>query len=414
MGAFVLYLNRLDEANRNPRITRHIEEYFGLPIRESNPFLSPEYKALAREAESIVILGAVEGIDLKGTAAPVFHIDGRGALQPLNGQIDARKYAAFRETIFGRLGGPRNNEYKFFPFGYLAAHTGLGHVNRCGFRIKKPLEALTDRPSDHLVVAVFGGSTVFSTYCYDHEMFTHRIEAHLKQILQSHHEAPSAVDVLNFGQVGSVVLNNILTWMTFCHRVKPDIVICHFGWNDLALGMVTDPVLLADHDITYAYPFEEWARVLHSTRDEVSTSTHKPVRIRNNPQDAVGALMRRIQQFSDLVTGTGGRFIAGLQPIAESKSGLHPQEKAVARAANNPDLELVFNRIGHLFQMTSEALAQLQNTTTIDFYRDFSRFGADNNLFADKVHCRPAGDEILGETYAERIQSLLGDRHASQ
>lgn len=412
MGPFVLYLNSLSTDSNNQRIENHLNEYFDLPIQQTHPFRSEEYRKLAKCASYVVIQGPVEGIDLTNTSAPVFHIDGRGALQQLDGLIDWNKYQSFRETVFGRLGGSKNNQYRYFPYGYLAAHTGLGTINHCGFRISVDLKELANRQKNHLVVAVFGGSTAYSTYCYDHEMFSWRIQDEITRELPDLKTRYTKVDVLNFGQVGSVLLNNIQTWVTFCNRIKPDIVICHFGWNDLALGMVTDPVLLTEYDCTYAYPFEEWAKVLHSTTGESSTGTESPIKIRNTPQDAIEAMLARVQQFGDLVSGCGGHFIGGLQPIIESKAALHTNEKTVAKQASNPDLSLVFSRMTNLFAMTSDSLAQLKRLKVVDLHKEFGLLDEEVQHFADRVHCLPAGDCLIGKIYTREILSMVTSENA--
>lgn len=134
-------------------------------------------------------------------------------------------------------------------------------MDRFGFRIPFDFLDLQDRPDSHRVIALFGGSTAFSTHCHDHEMFSSRLE----HLLNEDNRESAKISVLNFGQVGSIVLQNIFTWILFSAQIRPDFVICHSGWNDLCLGLSCDPVLMADHHITYLYQMEAWAQTLHGT-----------------------------------------------------------------------------------------------------------------------------------------------------
>ena len=323
-----------------------------------------------------------------------------GLVQLADGRLDSREFPGLDDHVFNRVSGRRNGEFKFFPYGFLGHHAGRGPINAFGYRIShsdQELEELADRDPDVRVIAVFGGSAAFSTHCGHEEMWPSVLERRLNENEQ---EAASSTVVLNFGQVGALVLNGITSWVLHCHRLKPDLVIAHTGWNDLAMGPVCDPYLVADHQIAYVTNLEEWARRLHDAPDEPLANPERPMRFLSHPEDAVIAYLDRMDQFRQLVEGMGAGFVCGLQPIFASKAELSPQEDAAIKSgANNPDLALVFERISKLFDMASERLNG--RSGLVDLHRDFSAYGAERTLFADRVHLWPEGDAAVAEAYAQ-------------
>ena len=93
------------------------------------------------------------------------------------------------------------------------------------------MEDLAEREESLRVIALFGGSAAWSPECLHHEMFSSRLEDALRQKAA---EIGSALrfKVLNFGQHGHVVFNEIQTFTMFCVGLRPDVVLTHDGYND--------------------------------------------------------------------------------------------------------------------------------------------------------------------------------------
>ncbi|CAM2067471.1 hypothetical protein SCOR_18970 [Sulfidibacter corallicola] len=341
---------------------------------------------------------------LPKTEARLYRVDPSGVIAPHDQILSEEDHPNLRNTTFGRLGGARDSEFKFFPYGLMGVHSGRGELDELGFRIHGNFNDLVEREAHQRVIAVYGGSTAFSTHCFDDETFASRLETILNQKAVETNNGHE-YRVLNFGQVGAVTLHNIICWTLYGIHLKPEVVICHSGWNDLCLGLGCDPVLLAEYHISYLYQFEEWAKILHGTH-EGSANPGRPLKILNAPEDVVEAWLSRIKQFADLVSGMGSQCFLGLQPAACSKSEMHPNEKAIIeRGANNPDLRLAFEKMPALLDMASLRLEEsdIDPNRRIDFHDSFRAYDGTCELFADRVHCWPEGDEIIARGYAELI-----------
>lgn len=358
--------------------------------------------------QSIVFYAGFERSRLPKTDARLYQIDASGVITPYDGMLNEADYPERTKTTFGRLGGARTGEFKYFPYGLMGVHTGRGALDALGFRINGQFTDLIDRAKDHKVVAVFGGSTAFSTHCFDPETFSSRLQDILIE-KGTQEQTKQQFSVLNFGQVGAVSLHNMITWMLYCVQLKPELVICHGGWNDLCLGLGCDPVLLSEHQICYLYQFEDWAKKLHGT-DVVTANPARPLKNINYPEDVVDAWYARVLQFSKMVVSHGSNFILGLQPAASSKSSQHPNEKATIEAgANNGDLMLAFEKMPAMLDMASRRLAEHPQDfeQVLDFHKAFGRYDSQTELFADRVHCWPEGDEIIAQLYAELAYKVL-------
>ena len=320
--------------------------------------------------------------------------------------------------VFNRLGpagGGRGdlNIMTFFPYGWTFRYLGMGPINEFGFRITADLGALAARPGHHKLVCVFGGSAAFSMLCLPEQTFAAQLEARLNA-----HAASSGsgeiFTVLNFGQQGHCLLNSLVTWTLFCNGLRPEIVISHDGYNDAQFGMCSDPRLLTQHAITYHYSQEMWPRILHGVKDrrgqqEEALRSGKDYQVINNAGSVAKAYVVRKRQFRDLVTGTGGHFIWGLQPVFFSKAALSKTERPFVEAYTETGigkLREVLQRMPAVYELLSTRVAYQPSDVVVDFHKIFSRLGSDMTLFGDIVHLLPVGDTIVAEAYFEAIRGL--------
>ncbi len=348
-----------------------------------------------------------------------YALDGRienGAVR-LGGEAAVRAGARdFDAHAFGRLGPLGRDDldlysFTYFPYGYLMRNVGAGSVDPFGFRTRHDPVALASRPEHHRLIAMFGGSAAFSIYCPDDRTFCRVLE----DALNARAERSGRNDrftVLNFGVPGHVVLNQILTWLLFAQRLRPDVVIAHDGCNDVHYGLIGDPMLLADHAITYQEGLEEWSRLLHGSGDRPTSQSPFAgtgrCRNLNASVDVARAYIGRKRQFKMLAEAAGSRFVWGLQPIFASKAALSPREILGAAGYRQQYYRDQAEALPQIYDMLSAKVAHADGDLVVDLHRAFSAYGAERTLFADHVHLLPAGDAIVAGCYLDALASAFG------
>ena len=314
------------------------------------------------------------------------------------------------EHVFSRLSprGFRGNAYPF-PYGgyYEALASAFGPIKSFGFRFAEDLMALERREEDTFVATVFGGSCALSPACLQDETFSSQLAGMLNEHFNKVPGRYRTAHVLNFGNSGATVLNELITYLLFAQRVAPEIVIAHDIFNDFAHGLRTDPVLLGKYQITYLPEMERWAQILMGTSD-VPLSQHadgtRPFDIRSGPQVIVKAYIARKRQFMETVERAGSEFIYGIQPAWFAKH-LAPRELAKITEIRRLDRHNVpiFECMERLYEMAIGHLHKNPPKHFVDVNAEFARFGADTELFVDHAHLNPAGDRHVAETYFNHI-----------
>ena len=326
--------------------------------------------------------------------------DGRicscGLLAYVRGRINTDTH------VFNKL-GPKSPEggFHYFPYGYLFRRTGLVRLNAFGCRINSDFRKLQYRDANHKVIAVFGGSGAFSVHCLDEEMFTFRLEGMLNHYC-SKHRIPLKFTVLNFSIPGYVVMNELLAYMLFCHQIRPDYVIGHDGNNDLGYGLVSDPFLLREYNLTYPYNLERWPQILHGTQDVPTNQPSVPFEPLNCSQDNIDAYILRKMQFQEIVESQGSTFIWGFEPLLYSKKKPSPDEQMYLmwlEECGSPFPNLLHKHIPFLYDQCQKRVQMLEGVRLVDFHRYFEQFGEDMTLFNDFIHTTPLGDEKIAECY---------------
>lgn len=302
---------------------------------------------------------------------------------------------------FMRLSSSEPNETTyFFPFGSLVRDISQGGIDSFGFRINGNMNTLASRENNHKLIAVFGGSSVFSVCCLDHETFTHRLEEKLNDTCSETHN--TVFSVLNFGVPGCTVLNEMVYYIFFCQRIKPDIVISHNGHNDLYHGLSSDPHLLKEYDFSYNPAYTEWSKKIHHTTER-GIKIDQPL---NSPDSIIHCYLNRVDQFKQLVEGKGGLFFWGLQPLVTSKQSMSEHEKKVLDIYTGllPEIGDNLKKLQFMYRMIDKK-AKEEDCVNFDFL--FKRFKNDETLFLDHVHTTPSGDDHIADIYFNRIISSM-------
>jgi hypothetical protein len=340
----------------------------------------------------------------------------RGGLGPLElvapARLDAFEYPHLETHIFNRLGS-REGGFTNFPFGVLYLDPLSGPIDPFGFRIDFDWRTLADRPADHKLVAIFGGSAAFSCSCAHDEMFAHQLEGRLN----AKADKPGGANrwtVLNFGMHDNVMMQEMLTYLMFVDRLRPEIVIAHDGHNDLWYGLGGDPFLVAGHQLVYQRHAEQWSRLLHKTEDRPIpdiSSCEVGAQQFNLPPNILAAYIARKRQFQSLVERQGGIFLWGFQPMITSRRALSPAEEgirdAIPKRATAPEVGRFFVALFHVYEMLHQALIRLDGIRLVDFHALFQSFDAGTSLMTDHIHCTPAGDAAIAAAYERAIHDAL-------
>jgi hypothetical protein len=312
-------------------------------------------------------------------------------------------------NVFNQLSPREPWGFYYFPFGYLFRFLGIGPINSFGCRITRSLPDLARRDKNHKVVACFGGSSGWSMFCLHHQMYTELMQ----QRLNAHCTAQGldlGFTVLNFGQHGHVVMNEMLSYMNFCWDLRPDIVVAHDGFNDAVYGQLCDPRVLDGWDVIYQENLEGWSQILHQTGDIPRTQPALPYRPVNQPVRVLKSYVKRKRQFAQIVRSNGGMFVWGLQPAASSRKKRSPLEASLLKRNRNQDAAPAVANVEGMYRILRQSLKLDADTPFVDCDAAMSTYGADRLMFGDEVHLMPDGDVVLAELYADAIVKAYVDK----
>ena len=329
------------------------------------------------------------------------------------------------DHIFARLASASPRAFlSYFPHGHYSLGTvGLGPTNEFGLRIHEELGDLADRPSKHKVIAVFGGSAVWGVSSYYTDCFSYLLERMLNEAFR---RKGYKFTVLNFGLSGQILLDMMMTYLTFCQPLSPDIVISHDGQNDTVHGQMADPHLLNTYRHNYMIQLELWGQTL---MDAMDTPLSQPglgsapgkegfeeLRPLNTPPQVIRMYTYRKKQFYDMVRAQGGEFIWGLQPAAFGNrqpgamgKRLNDEEQEAHNVIfdNHPFSPEIMEGLDHIYKQLTDRLpdALPSDAHFINFHKIFAETAQDETLFYDHVHLAPDGEQLIAEGYFQKIRS---------
>lgn len=359
-------------------------------------------------ASTIVALNSVNGwektyetLDCKDHNP--FGIDKHGRVFPMGRNFGKLEYPNMNKQLFSSLhtGNPHASLY-FFPSGFYSVYTGMGPINEDGFRISHDLAKLRERDKKHLIVTVFGGSCVWSQYCFHEETFCFQLE----KLLNEHSGGEFVFSVLNFGCFGHLVHDQINAFLTFAEFLNPEIVIFHDGWNDLANGMLSDPFLLSRYGHTYNVLLENWGMELQNTKVESSTAKVLSPTKMNSRKLAVDAYVKKKIQVSKILKGANTFPIHGLQPCLFSRDSLHPFERKQTEIGAKEDQNLSRFHTQLLPALMKNAGERIMADGILENFIDLNTIFSsleEGLFFGDFVHTYPDGDTEIAKTYFNHI-----------
>ena len=313
----------------------------------------------------------------------------------------------FDQHVFGRLGEKMTGALRYFPYGFFTQNPGMGRQDAFGHRISEDIRMLGRRPKSHIVVAVFGGSAAYGHGLIVQDTFAAKLNERLSadpHVIEKNLK----ISVVNFSQEAALVLNQTMSFTLFCHRLRPDIVISHDGWNDLANGALDDPWLVSQHDITYNVELERWGQYLQGHVDVPVMDLNHPL-VQSPVHAVVRAYIARKKFFADMVLGLGGCFVAGFQPAAFSKPQVTEEEqnRIDIDSRQKPALQdLLGRRMPVLYEMASSDHDKTFVDWSVNFHTAFAALVSGQH-FLDRVHTLPAADRVIADAYYEKIRLYI-------
>lgn len=309
------------------------------------------------------------------------------------------------EHVFAAL--PDKNVHAswfLFPYGYGLNHSnGGGPIDSFGYRANyMPGDFIDKRPEDHKVIAVFGGSGAHGVEVYHTRTMSYVLEELLNK------DSNIKITVMNLSLSGQMLLNQVTTYILMCHKLKPDMVISHDGYNDLVTGMINDPFLLSKYQIAYPLNFEQWARMLHAkpeARLNQDFSLDSPMVALNSPHNVIAAYLERKIQFANLVMGQSQAFVWGLQPAHFCKKLSINEEVTINKfMEGQKHYRPIYDRLPLMYDLLANKTQLPEGAIFADVHDYFSRFGENDDLFCDIVHLSLAGHARAAEFYAKVIK----------
>ncbi len=334
------------------------------------------------------------------TLVPVAWSVADGQLVPrLHGDdpiYDAARGQPFSRSVLNR-GGVL---YKYLNvFGHVRSN-GYGPVDGFGFRLQPDFHTLANRPANHLLVAMFGGSAVEGVWCFHDDTIPRQLEKRLQE------ELGRPVTVLNFGVSAATILQEMNHYLLFCHRLRLDAVVDHTGHNDLLAGMMTDPGLLKAHD--FIYNIDHFINDFGP--DEVRFDRFNP------PHLVANAFVARVMQFAGLVAGAGIPFVFGLQPLSTDKPLGPAETEAVNAFLDSRQANAVAERVMKLPFVNQFARHQLEGALAPDRHplirladpaAAVAALGPDQEVFLDHVHLTACGNRAAADAYVPPLLQQL-------
>lgn len=332
----------------------------------------------------------------------------------LEARLGSKDESYLDEHIFSRL-APRVFRGTAYPFPYNGFYEALSSsfspIQSFGFRFSENLQELEKRNKNILLVTIFGGSCVFSPACLQNETFSSQISLILNRYIQQENKKYSSAVVLNFGNSGATVLNEMITYLLFAQKLKPEIVIAHDIFNDFAHGLRTDPVLLAKYKITYLPELENWAQMLLNSPEvplSQNTSASHPFVIKSSPKRIIEAFLERKNQFLQIVEKSESIFLYGIQPAWFSKPHA-PRETEKMNEIRKADLvnAPIYERMETLYKMAIENIKISPPKHFINVHEEFSMCGSEEEMFVDHAHLNAKGDKKVAQIYSNYIINKL-------
>ena len=317
-----------------------------------------------------------------------------------------------KHNIFNRISSQSEYGFYYFPYGYLFRYPKWGTLNSLGFRSKYEIEWIKRNRNDLILCIFSGGSTGFDILVPDEDTIAYGLENELRIMQQKGVlEKDKEVVVLNISQPGNLILNQITNYILFAMELKPDVVISHYGANDIGCGLINDATLLNKYGIGYADVLESWGKAIHESEESIAMDWNtddrhmKPAPLTNFPRAVIEAMDMRIKQYSNIVKAENSIFIAGFQPWITSKYN-HSDDEIKANSIYNPYYKNMYLAAPEAFRQYSQKLktdVTKSDHGIVDISKCFSGLVSDVTHFGDVCHLTKHGNKICINEYSKAL-----------
>lgn len=320
-------------------------------------------------------------------------------------------FKSFSEkNIFNKLSDNSEYGYFYYPYGYLFRYPKWGTINELGFRNKESLHKVRDLYPNHFIVLVFGTSTVFSILVKDEDTFCYKLEKKLNSNKDLVKKFKKDFKVINMGNPGNCLMNQIINYLSFGYTIKPELVISHYNAGDFPYAQYSDSFLLNNYDITYNDISEVWAKIIHDSNHTIdfdfsneNEKNFKPVIARNNPEKIISACHNRLIQFKNVVETYNTKFIGGFQSWIYSKEDKSKKELESIKNYYRYNQNIYLNIFDLCERYSEKYLKNEDNKFIVNIHDKFKNLNNDVTHFGDVVHTLEPGDEEVSKIYYEKI-----------
>ena len=306
----------------------------------------------------------------------------------------------FDNIIFNRMGAKNKDEVFLFPYGFLFRCTGLGSIDKYGFRKSNKT---IDESKKVIKICILGGSAGWGCDNLYSKTFGSLLQKKLNNYLKDNHDSRE-VSVLNFSQHSYLVVDQMLTYMLHIKKINPDIIILHDGFNDLLFGSMTDPSMLKD-SISYSLVMETISQKIYNSNQSLTQKEITAYQCINNPIDVVKSYFDQKNNLIDIIKNSENKtkVISALQPFIMSKNKRSKEEFKYINDNNifKGQFGEPYSSILYLY----EQACKNKDLFDINFHYEFKN--TEESLFSDFCHTNNAGEEFISEIYLKKVIQLI-------
>lgn len=307
----------------------------------------------------------------------------------------------YESVVFNRLGATNKDEIYMFPYSFLFRCTGLGRIDKYGFRSR----GIQNSKKKIINISLLGGSACWGFSNVYSKTFGQLLEKKLNLYLRNKNDDREVV-VSNFGQHSYLVLDQLITYVLHIKNTNPDIVILHDGFNDLMFGMITDRNLIKDK-ISYALTLENMCQKVNLSNVALTQNDVLRYNCINKPDDIINAYITQKNNLMDIIISSGKtKVISALQPFLLSKSFLSEEERMYlekTKALEKGQYAEPYNSVRYMYDYF--ILNKCDHTLDINFDKEFSNIK--KTCFVDFCHTNNFGEEIISDIYFHKVKKIV-------
>ena len=374
---------------------------------------------VAKNSKQIVLMANIDGTKIKakwdksfGTDLYENYVHGYGGLRRIIYRDHDKPCFKLdnKKNAFNLIASETNDNLSFFPylnFSHINSKFGVESYHEYGFRVPDTYQDLQYRnPKKTRLIVFTGGSSCFGYASFVGERFTDHLENKLNEVHDN-----IKFYVLNFAFEGHQVLNEIIAYVLFIMKLKPDVLISYSGLNDFTMGMLSDTTLQKNHHISTQFYMEQMAARIGGYNKVLPCFSRNGFPV-TSASIVIKSYYERLKQFRTIVENNGTKFYSILQPIVYSKKKMSKREILLTNLHNDKQEGSNINPkngtlnpaiIKFLFEKFSFYMAQKKIPYFINFHSLFNTFGSEATLFNDSAHQSEFGEKVISDLLFEHV-----------